>query len=84
MLNGFIVVLFLVLGFFIFTTYAEMFRDATLSRLTNTKPGELGSEFWLKVLGFGVGPILSLLASIFPAFANFFFSWMQPSLSNLK
>ena len=84
LLNGFIVALFLVLGFFIFTTYAEMFRDATLSRLTNTKPGELGSEFWLKVLGFGVGPIFSLLASIFPAFANFFFSWMQPSLSNLR
>jgi hypothetical protein len=84
LLNGFIVVLFLVLGFFIFTVYAEMFRDATLSRLTDTNPGELGSEFWLKVIGFGVGPVFSLLASIFPAFANFFFSWMQPGVSSLK
>jgi len=84
LLNGFVIVLFCVLGFFVFTVYAQMYRDATLSRLTNTKPGELGTEFWLKVVGFGVGPVFSLLASLFPPFASFFFSWMQPGLSTLK
>jgi hypothetical protein len=31
-----------------------MHRDATLSHVTNTKPGEFGTEFWIKIVGFGV------------------------------
>jgi hypothetical protein len=83
-IDGFIIVLFLVIGFVIFRVYSQMFRDATLSRLTDTNPGELGTEFWLKLIGFGVGPVFGVLASIFPAFSNFFFSWLQPGLSSLK
>jgi hypothetical protein len=61
-----------------------MFRDATLSHLTNTKPGELGSEFWLKFVSLGVGPAFGLLATVFPGVSDFLLSWLQPSLSAMK
>jgi hypothetical protein len=79
-----VVVLFAVVAAVVFTVYSQMFRDATLSHLTNTKPGELGTEFWLKFVSFGVGPVFGLLATIFPQFSDFFFSWLQPSLSAIK
>jgi len=49
-------------------------RDATLSLITDTSPGELGGDFWLKLLQFGALPLLSLLAAQFPEVANFLFS----------
>ena len=64
--------------------YADMHRDATLSHITNTKPGELGSEFWVKIIGFGAAPLLGLLTTVFPELAGFLFSWLQPGLTSLK
>jgi hypothetical protein len=61
-----------------------MHRDATLSHVTNTKPGELGPEFWFKLVGFGFAPVIGLLARIFPSITDFLFSWLQPSISSLK
>ncbi len=40
-----LIVLFVITGVVIVKVYAEMHRDATLSHVTNTKPGELGMEF---------------------------------------
>jgi hypothetical protein len=79
-----VIILFIGVGVVVFTVYSQMFRDATLSHLTNTKPGELGSEFWLRFVSFGVGPVFGLLATTFPQFSDFFFSWLQPSLSAIK
>jgi len=79
-----LVILFVIVGVVIFHVYSQMFRDATLSHLTNTRPGELGMEFWLKFISFGVGPLFGLLATVFPEFSSFFFSWLQPSLSSIK
>jgi hypothetical protein len=64
--------------------YAEMHRDATLSHVTNTKPGELGTEFWIKIIGFGFAPFIGLLTRIVPGIGDFLFSWLQPGLSALK
>jgi hypothetical protein len=64
--------------------YAQVHRDPILSFLTNTKPGELGGDFWLKLLGFGAGPVLGLLATLFPQLTDFLFSWVQPSLTSIK
>jgi len=61
-----------------------MHRDATLSHVTNTKPGELGSDFWFKVLGFGLAPLLGLLTTVFPSISDFVFSWLQPGLQSIK
>jgi hypothetical protein len=84
LLSGIVVTVFIVLGLTIVLVYSQMHRDATLSNLTGTKPGELGSEFWLKLVGFGAGPVLGLLASVFPEFTDTIFSWVQPGIASIK
>jgi hypothetical protein len=64
--------------------YSQMSRDATLSHITNTRPGELGSEFWVRLLGFGIGPAIGLLTTLFPSITDFAFSWLQPGLAAIK
>lgn len=64
--------------------YMEMARDEILSLMTGTKPGELGSEFWLKLLAFGVGPLAGVIAALFPSVAETIFSVLGPSLDMMK
>jgi hypothetical protein len=52
-LSAVLIVLFAVGGVVIVKVYADMHRDATLSHVTKTTPGELGTEFWFKLVGFG-------------------------------
>jgi hypothetical protein len=75
---------FAILGAVTIWIYADMHRDTTLSHLTNTKPGELGVEFWLKLLGFGAGPLLGVLTVIFPELADVVVSWLQPGIQSLR
>ena len=82
--NGAMVVLFLVLGTIIVTVYMQMHRDPILSLVTNTKPGELDGDFWIKLVSFGAGPVLGLMATIFPELTNFLFSWVAPGISSVK
>jgi hypothetical protein len=84
LLSGIVVVLFALVGAAIIVVYTQMHRDATLSNLTDTKPGELGSDFWIKLIGFGAGPVLGLIASVFPEFTDFLFSWIQPGIASVK
>jgi hypothetical protein len=84
LLIGAVVVLFVVIGTVVFIVFSQMSRDATLSHITNTRPGELGADFWLKFIGFGVGPLFGLLATIFPQLSDFFSSWLQPGISTLR
>jgi hypothetical protein len=84
LLSGILLFMFVAFGGIVVFTYADMHRDATLSHLTNTKPGELGSEFWFKVIGYGAAPLLGLITQVFPEWAGFLFSWLQPGLSSLK
>src|SRR5882672_1194762 len=83
-LSAVLIVLFGIVGLVVVKVYAEMHRDSTLSHVTNTKPGELGAEFWFKIVGFGLAPLLGLLARVFPGVTDFIFSWLQPSISSLK
>jgi archaellum biogenesis protein FlaJ (TadC family) len=83
-LSGTMICLFLVLGIIISLVYADMHRDTTLSHVTNTNPGELDTEFWVKLIGFGVAPFVGLLTTVFPEVADFVFSWLQPGLASLK
>ena len=78
------VLLFAALGTVIVLIYAQMHRDSILSLVTNTKPGELGADFWLKLVGFGAGPVLGLVATIFPDVTDFLFSWVQPGVNSIK
>jgi len=83
-LSAVLIVLFVIVGVVIVKVYADMHRDSTLSHVTNTKPGELGTEFWFKIAGFGFAPLIGLLSRIFPDVAGFLFSWLQPGISSLK
>jgi len=64
--------------------YAGMARDETLSYITNTEPGRLGAEFWLKFITFIVGPVIGLMATQFPQVADSIYSWLQPGLEAIK
>lgn len=83
-LNKTLVFLFLAVGAIISSVYAEIHRDSTLSHVTNTTPGELGMEFWFKIIGFGVGPLIGLVAYVFPGLTDFLFSWLEPGMASLK
>lgn len=83
-LSGVLIALFIIVGAAIVKVYADMHRDATLSHVTNTRPGELGPEFWFKILGFGFAPLVGILTRVFPGITDFVFSWLQPGISSLK
>ena len=78
------VVLLVVAGAMVGFVYAEMHRDAILSRLTSTNAGELGWDFWLKFVSAGALPVFSLLAVQFPEIGRFLFSWLGPFLQSAK
>jgi hypothetical protein len=77
-------ILFVLVGATIIFVYAEMSRDATLSHLTNTNPGELGMSFWIKMATFGIGPLLGLLTTLFPSMTDFVVSFLQPGAQAFK
>jgi hypothetical protein len=79
-IDGLLILLFLAIAGFVFVIYAQMHRDATLSHLTKTTPGELGSDFWLRIVGIGAVPVFSLLATQVPALSRFFYLWLKPVL----
>jgi hypothetical protein len=58
--------------------YAQMHRDPVLSRMTDTKSGELGGDFWMRMLSLTGLPVVSLVATQFPSIGNFLFSWVGP------
>lgn len=78
-----IALFFLILGA-VGLVYSGMHRDATLSRITDTKPGELGIAFWIRMGAFIVVPALGLLAAQFPEISSFLFSWLQPVAESLS
>ena len=79
-----VLLLVLVLGSAVALVYAGLERDSTLSRITNTVPGELGMGFWVRYGSFIGVPILGLLVAQFPAITDFVTSWIEPSLNAAK
>jgi hypothetical protein len=76
--------LFAVVVTALWTNLAAMERNAILSRLAGTKPGELNKEFYVKLVGYLGLPALGLLASQFPAISNFLISWVEPTLEAVR
>jgi hypothetical protein len=64
--------------------FAQIHRDATLSHITDTKPGELGGDFYLRMASFVVLPLFTFFASQFPQIGRFFYSWLEPALQALN
>ncbi len=75
--------LFLVFGAAIIVSFAQMDRDAIMSRLSQTDPGRLDLSFYLRVVSYGGLPVLALLASQFPSVGRSLFSWLEPALNAL-
>ncbi len=83
-LQALMVILAIVGGVAVGYVYAEMHREPLLSKLTSTNPGELGWDFWLKLVSAGAIPIFSLLAGQFPGLNKLLFSWLEPALNAVK
>jgi hypothetical protein len=62
----------------------QMDRNAFLSQLEDTSPGE--TDYWSagkRLLGVGGIPLIAILASQFPAIERFLLSWVKPTVDSL-
>jgi hypothetical protein len=75
---------FLAIGTVAASVFAEMDRDAILSRLSNTNANELGVTFFLRLARFGGLPLLTLLAAQFPSINRVLFFWVKPAFDAIK
>jgi hypothetical protein len=82
--HALLISIFFVISLIVAVVYGQMYSNPLLSRITNTKPGELGLDFWVRLGTFVFVPLLSLLSVQFPELNNFFFSWLQPALQSIK
>ena len=64
--------------------FAQMHRNAILSRITDTTANELGWEFYLRIVTFGAVPILTWLAYQFPTIGGSLYKIIQPGLQVVK
>ena len=74
----------LVLGASLAYVFAQVDKDAVLSWMNDTTPGELGSAFYLKVLSYGAIPLATLLSTQFPSIGRTLLDWVQPFSQALK
>jgi hypothetical protein len=76
--------LLLLLGAGIIWVFAQMHRNAILSRITDTNAHELGWDFYLRLITFGAVPVLTWLAYQFPEVGVSLYRFFQPSLDGMK
>ena len=79
-----LVFIFVAAGASVVLVFAQMDRDPLLSRLSETKPNQLGINFVIRLASFGALPLLTLLASQVPDIGNFLQTWLQPALQAAK
>ena len=73
-----------VLGCGIIIVLVQMHRDPILSRITHTKPNELGVEFYVRIVALGAVPVLTWVAYQFPDLGKTLFKVLQPGLEVVK
>jgi len=84
LIGRFLIVMFAAIAFILGSCIVEMERSPILSAIAGTKPGELNSAFYLKLVRYGALPIIGLLASQFPSISGFLLSWIEPALEALN
>ena len=84
LLGGTFLALFVVIAAIMIIVFAQAHRDPTLNYITNTDPGKLGQDFWIKLIAFGIGPLIGLLTALFPEVSSFLTSWLQPGVQAIK
>jgi hypothetical protein len=77
-----ILLIFLGIGFI--AVFAQMHRNAILSRITDTAPNKLGWDFYIRIATFGAIPVLTWFAYQFPEVGGSLFKILQPSLQVIK
>jgi hypothetical protein len=66
------------------TVLAQMDRDSILSRMSNSTPGQVRYMALVKhMLAVGGLPIITIIATLFPAIGSYLFSWAGPILESL-
>ena len=75
---------FLTIGTGVGMVFAEMDRDAILSRITYTKANRVGTAFFLRLGRFGALPFLTVLAAQYPSVNRALFFWVKPVFDALK
>ncbi len=77
-------VVFAILAATAVTTYAAINRDPILSRTTESQPGRLDIDFYVRAASMVGVPLLGLIASQFPEVSSFLFSWIEPGMAAVK
>lgn len=77
-------ILLVFLGIGLVTVFAQMHRNAILSRITDTAPNKLGWNFYARIITFGAVPVLTWFAYQFPEIGGSLFKILQPSLQVIK
>ena len=73
-----------ILGCGVVYVLAQMHRNRILSRITDTGANELGWDFYLRVISFGVFPVLTWVAYQFPDVGSVIYRIIQPVVSPIK
>jgi hypothetical protein len=76
--------LLVMLGTGVIWVLAQMYRDPLLSRITHTKPNELGFEFYVRLASVGALPLLTWLAYQFPDVGGMIFKIFQSGSEVVK
>jgi hypothetical protein len=76
--------LFVLIGAIAIQVLMQAHRDPVISRITGTKPNELGIQFYIRIATLGAVPLLTLLATHFPSIGHYLMSFFQPGLEALK
>ena len=77
-------ILLVFLGMGLVTVFAQMHRNAILSRITDTPPNKLGWNFYVRIITFGAIPVLTWFAYQFPEIGGSLFRILQPSLQVIQ
>jgi hypothetical protein len=64
--------------------FAQVSKDAILSRISYTTPGKLDRSFFIHLATAGGLPRTTVVVSQFPAVSRFLFSWIEPTRQALK
>jgi hypothetical protein len=83
LIGWFVAAVFAVLAAVVLVVFAQMDTDPTLSRITNTKSGQLGPQFLHRIASYGTLPLVATLASNFSGVGRVVFSWISPALKSL-
>ncbi len=76
--------LLIFLGTGLVWVFAQMHRNAILSRITDTEPNKLGLDFYIRIATFGAIPVLTWFAYQFPELGGNLFRILQPGLQVIK